>query len=31
MGEPPSSRRVYDGEWGKHDEYARTLPPFLVE
>jgi glycosyltransferase involved in cell wall biosynthesis len=21
---------VYDGEWGKHDEYARTLPPFLV-
>lgn len=22
---------VYDGEWGKHDEYARTLPPFLVD
>jgi len=22
---------VYDGEWGKHEEYARTLPPFLVE
>jgi glycosyltransferase involved in cell wall biosynthesis len=21
---------VYDGEWGKHEEYARTLPPFLV-
>ena len=24
-------RGVYDGEWGKHDEYARTLPPFLVD
>jgi glycosyltransferase involved in cell wall biosynthesis len=22
---------VYDGEWGKHEEYARTLPPYLVE
>jgi glycosyltransferase involved in cell wall biosynthesis len=22
---------VYDGEWGKHDEYARTLPPYLVD
>ena len=22
---------VYDGEWGKHDEYSRTLPPFLLE
>jgi glycosyltransferase involved in cell wall biosynthesis len=22
---------VYDGEWGKHEEYARTLPPFLVD
>lgn len=21
---------VYDGEWGKREEYARTLPPFLV-
>ncbi|HVS25136.1 MAG TPA: glycosyltransferase [Gammaproteobacteria bacterium] len=21
---------VYDGEWGKHEEYARTLPPYLV-
>lgn len=21
---------VYDGEWGKHDEYARTLPPYLL-
>jgi glycosyltransferase involved in cell wall biosynthesis len=21
---------VYDGEWGKHDEYAKTLPPFLL-
>ena len=22
---------VYDGEWGKHDEYSRTLPPFLLD
>lgn len=22
---------VYDGEWGKHDEYARSLPPVLVD
>ncbi len=22
---------VYDGEWGKHQEYARTLPPCLVD
>ncbi len=22
---------VYDGEWGKHEEYARTLPPHLVD
>lgn len=21
---------VYDGEWGKHEEYSRTLPPALV-
>ena len=21
---------VYDGEWGKHEEYSRTLPPTLV-
>jgi glycosyltransferase involved in cell wall biosynthesis len=22
---------VYDGEWGKHDEYSRTLPPVLLD
>jgi glycosyltransferase involved in cell wall biosynthesis len=22
---------VYDGEWGKHEEYSRTLPPVLLE
>ncbi len=22
---------VYDGEWGKHEEYTRSLPPYLVE
>ena len=22
---------VYDGEWGKRDEYSRTLPPVLLE
>jgi len=22
---------VYDGEWGKHEDYSRSLPPYLVE
>ncbi|MFO7288037.1 MAG: glycosyltransferase family 4 protein, partial [Gammaproteobacteria bacterium] len=22
---------VYDGEWGKHEDYSRSLPPYLVD